>query len=723
MKKQPASFWAHGNRTSVTDALNHQTATITYDSHGKPLTVADYFSNTTRFTYDPDRGDLLTVADPLNRTVTRFPDNAGRLVAVTDANGKTTRMVYNPLNEILNTTDPSGNLTQFGYDANGNLLTVIDALNHATQHTYDNMDRLATRKDPLLNQEGYQYDVDGNLTQFTDRRGKVTSYRYDALNRRSFAGFGTQAGPTYESTINYTYDAGNRLTQAADSTTGPITRGYDNLDRLTSEAPLLGTVSYTYDSAGRRASLTVPGQAVANYTFDNANRLTQITQGSATVSFAYDNANRRTTLTLPNGITTSYSYDNASQLTGLTYANGSTTLGNLTYGYDLAGRRISVGGSYARTNLPSAVSPTAYNANNQLTTWGTAGLFYDANGNMTSDGTHSYAWDARNHLSAIDSGGTASFAYDPFGRRVSKNILATSTSFLYDGANPVQENIGGASTANSLMGGIDEVFQRTDSAGARSFLTDALGSSLALADATGTLQTTYSFDAFGNTTLAGSSTTNSFAYTGRELDASGLYFYRARYYNPQLQRFISEDPLGYAGNSVNFYEYANSNPVNFRDPFGLSGCDQVCQNQISVLQSMFPGSRVVGNDPNQPRLVIPQNADTVRQILVDQGYHDPSARGWNPFLYWDPFAHAGGEEYRIGVDTSSFHFRQKYPSCPYAEDVCLKLPPQMQFPGRKTALDQFHIDDHDPRVDPKGHLLHDVLHLPDYFDYLPYSPF
>jgi YD repeat-containing protein len=292
------------------------------------------------------------------------------------------------------------------------------------------MDRLATRKDPLLNQEGYQYDVDGNLTQFTDRRGKVTSYRYDALNRRSFAGFGTQAGPTYESTINYTYDAGNRLTQAADSTTGPITRGYDNLDRLTSEAPLLGTVSYTYDSAGRRASLTVPGQAVANYTFDNANRLTQITQGSATVSFAYDNANRRTTLTLPNGITTSYSYDNASQLTGLTYANGSTTLGNLTYGYDLAGRRISVGGSYARTNLPSAVSPTAYNANNQLTTWGTAGLFYDANGNMTSDGTHSYAWDARNHLSAIDSGGTASFAYDPFGRRVSKNILATSTSFL-----------------------------------------------------------------------------------------------------------------------------------------------------------------------------------------------------------------------------------------------------------------------------------------------------
>ena len=102
---------------------------------------------------------------------------------------------------------------------------------------------------------------------------------------------------------------------------------------------------------------------------------------------------------------------------------------------------------------------------------------------MTSDGTHSYAWDARNRLKQIDSGTTASFIYDPLGRRISKNILGTATSFLYDGANAVQEVIGGSNTANSLMGGIDEVFQRADSSGARSFLADALGSSIALADA------------------------------------------------------------------------------------------------------------------------------------------------------------------------------------------------------------------------------------------------
>jgi hypothetical protein len=172
-------------------------------------------------------------------------------------------------------------------------------------------------------------------------------------------------------------------------------------------------------------------------------------------------------------------YDLASQLAGMTYSLGSTLLGNLSYAYDTEGRRTSTGGSYARTGLPNAISTTAYNSNNQLTTWGTANLFYDANGNMTSDGTHSYTWDARNQLSKIDSGNTASFGYDPFGRRYNKNILGTTTSFLYDGLNVVQEVIGGTNTANSLTGGIDEVFQRTDSAGARSFLTDALGSTLA----------------------------------------------------------------------------------------------------------------------------------------------------------------------------------------------------------------------------------------------------
>ena len=89
-----------------------------------------------------------------------------------------------------------------------------------------------------------------------------------------------------------------------------------------------------------------------------------------------------------------------------------------------------------------------------------------------------------------------------------------------------------------------------------------------MADSTGMLQTTYTYEPFGNTSAGGTSTTNSTAYTGRELDATGLYFHRARYYNPQLQRFISEDPGGFFG-GINLYRYADDNPVSYKDPFGF----------------------------------------------------------------------------------------------------------------------------------------------------------
>ena len=239
------------------------------------------------------------------------------------------------------------------------------------------------------------------------------------------------------------------------------------------------------------------------------------------------------------------------------------------YGYDdLAGRRTAVGGSYARTNVPSAAPTAAYNFNNQLTNWNGATLTYDNNGNLTGDGTNTYMWNARNQLVTISGSVSANFQYDAFGRRVSKAISGT-TQFLYDGANPVQEISGTSASANLLTAGVDQYFQRTDSAGARNFLTDALGSTLALADSTGTVQTSYTFEPFGNTSVTGSSTTNSFAYTGRELDATGVYFYRARYYNPQLQRLISEDPSRFLGGSPNFYQYSLNDPINRKDPFGL----------------------------------------------------------------------------------------------------------------------------------------------------------
>jgi RHS repeat-associated protein len=569
------SYDTQGNLTAATDPLGNAVSAA-YNTAGQPVSVTDPLGNTARLTYD--KGDLVAVADPLGRTVNRFVDGLGRLITLTDPLGRITKYAYNPFNEISTITDPLGNQTGFSYDANGNVQTVTDAKTHATQYAYDNMDRVATRKDALLNQESYQYDGNGNLTQFTDRRNKVTTLNYDGLNRRTFAGFGTQAGPTYESTIAYTLDAGNRLTQAVDSMTGTITRVYDGLNRLTSETTPQGNVSYGYDAANRRTSMTAGGQSAVGYAYDNASRLTQITQGSSAVSFSYDGASRRTSLTLPNGVTMSYIYDTGSQLTGISYSLGQIALGNLTYAYDLAGRRVSTGGSYARTGLPQAISTTSYNANNQLTQWGTATPTYDANGNTLSDGTNSYVWNARNQLASMNSGG-ASFQYDPFGRRVGKTIVGATTNYLYDGANPVQELAGTTPTANLLTGGIDEYFVRTDSSGTANFLTDALGSTLALADPSGNTLASYTYEPFGNATPSGSSA-SSYQYSGRENDGTGVYFYRARYYSPVLQRFMSEDPMRFSGGDINIYAYVGNSPVGSTDPNGT-------ENPISHFAESF----------------------------------------------------------------------------------------------------------------------------------------
>ncbi|MGH9972163.1 MAG: RHS repeat domain-containing protein, partial [Pyrinomonadaceae bacterium] len=310
------------------------------------------------------------------------------------------------------------------------------------------------------------------------------------------------------------------------------------------------------------------------YQYDAASRLIQVAQAGLVVGLGYDNANRRTSLTYPNGTNMSYSYDNASRVTAITHNGPSGLMESLSYVYDAAGNRISLARTNGTaTNLPTAVQ-AAYDAANEQVAFNSLPATFDANGNQTTStdasGTTTYTWDARNRLVAQTGPGlSASFSYDALGRRIGKTINSVTTSYLYDGNDIVQE-IGGSAVGASYVRSrkIDEPFVRQVSTGNEYYHTDALGSSLALSNAAGATAVSYSYETFGKTTITGTSS-NSFQYTGRENDGTGLYFYRARYYNAQLQRFTTEDPTRLRG-GFNFYSYAENNPVFFTDPLGFN---------------------------------------------------------------------------------------------------------------------------------------------------------
>ncbi|MGB8062751.1 MAG: RHS repeat-associated core domain-containing protein [Candidatus Sulfotelmatobacter sp.] len=200
---------------------------------------------------------------------------------------------------------------------------------------------------------------------------------------------------------------------------------------------------------------------------------------------------------------------------------------------------------------------------------------YDANGNTLSDSSgKQYSWDFNNRLTQaiVPNVGTTTFRYDPFGRRIQKSGALGTTNFLYDGANLLEEidNSGNVLARYTQDRDIDSPLSEFRGSTTSYYQADeALGSVTSLSNSAGALASTYTYDSFGNLTASTGTLTNPFRYTGREFDSeTGLYFYRARYFDPAVGRFISEDPIRFGG-GVDFYPYVDNSPVNAVDPLGL----------------------------------------------------------------------------------------------------------------------------------------------------------
>ena len=580
---------SRGNRTSVTDALNHQT-TFTYDSGNKLTQITYPDSTTASFTYD----------------------YRGRRINATDQNGKTTTYAYDDADRLTSVTDAASNVTQYTYDTENNLLSITDANSHETSFAYDAYGRVTQTTFPSNLVETYAYDANNNLTSKTDRKNQTIQYVYDALNRLSQKNYpdGTNA--------DYTYDLVGKILQVNDPT-GTYGFAYDNMGRLIGTTTTYSflpnttfTNSYGYDAASNRTGFTAPDGSTNTYTYDTLNRLSGLANAWAgSFGFSYDALSRRTEMTRPNNVTTNYTYDNLSRLLSALHQVSGSTIDGANYTLDSAGNRTAKTDHYAGvtsnyaydaiyeltgvtqgTNTTESysydpvgnrlsslgVSPYGYNVSNELTSTPSASYSYDYNGNGTSQtvssNTTNYGWDYENRLTSValpGSGGTVSFKYDPFGRRIYKSSSVGTSIFAYDGDDLVEEaNSAGAIVSRYFQGPeIDEPLAMQRSGTIDFYNADGLGSVTSIAGSTGTIAQQYTYRTFGGLTASQGSIVNPFQYTGREFDSeTGLYFLRNRYYDPVAGRFLSEDPTRFLA-GVNLYTYVENDSTDLIDSFGL----------------------------------------------------------------------------------------------------------------------------------------------------------
>lgn len=609
-------FDARGNVTTVTDPAGRVT-TMTWNTDGTPATLKRTGENATSYEYLS--GALTSVTDPAGRRTEFSTDDVGRLIGVLGPDGAVTSTSYDAANHVTSTTDALDRTTTIGYDPNGNTTSVTDPTGARSSWRYDDMDRVSTWSDPLGKQATVTYTVMGRPATTTDRRGNLTEFRYDVLQRPTFTGWARTGSPgayTYQSTQSTTYDGRGRLASVTDTApgAGTLTYGYDAWDRMTTEqttAPgSAGTTTRTWDDADRLTSTQLTGLPKVTYGYDNGDALTSVTQAGLTSTTTLDPAGRESARTLPGGITRTQGFDAGGNLTSIGYAAAGGSIGGLTYAYDRGGRLSRTGGEWARTTLPTPLSGATFDAADRLTAAGGITYGYDDDGNLTSraspTGTSTYTWDARGQLRAAGGeSGSSTLDYDAAGRRTRTTVDGDTWVNRYDGTELAAQDgpaaVPGSDLAFMRGGSVDDVLAtiggsdsegHPDGSGGASStsasLTDRMGSVLATVtsgSSTGQLARQYTYGPFGSATSTPTeSDPNPVRWTGRESgpgvpggDAGGLQYNRARWYDPNISRFLSQDPAGFAGSGTNAYAYVGNDPVDATDPTGqyaqlVAGC-------------------------------------------------------------------------------------------------------------------------------------------------------
>jgi len=616
------SYDGQGNLTSLTDPLGNQTS-YGYDAQGNLVSLTDALNRTTSLTYNPNN-TLASLTDPAGAITSFTYDAAGQMVSQRDPLNNTTAFAYNGLSKVTRITAPLGQVTDLAHDPKGNLISKVDGNGNQTQYQYNDQDRvtritdalnqvtqltygtgcpacgagvdrltaltdtrgktttfeynqaglLIKETDPLGNFRTYTYDVAGNRASMTDEENNITQYNYDPLNRL------VQVNYPDGTTKALGYDARGNMISAANAHIG-YGFSFDLNNRLTGILDSNGrSLSYQYDVLGNRTQMNTPDGRVIQYGYDLGNRLSQIITGQGTYGFSYDLAGRRTGLTYPNGVTTSYNYNSAGYLTGMQARKSQIPLNSFAYTHDSVGNRLSMTDQQGLHTyqydpiyqLLQAVHPSTPNEQ----------FVYDATGNRlnavfdevgVTKANTTYTFNHENKLTRIQYPNMdARYKYDLFGRRIEKNVNGVVTQYVYDGDNMVAEYDGTGTVKSKYLFNlaIDDPLSVEQGGNIYYYHKDGLGSITELTDASGSVVKSYKYNSFGEIYTQSGAINQPFSFTGREYDPeSGLYYYRARYYDPAMGIFIGKDPIGFAGGDGNLFRYVLNDPINLFDPLGL----------------------------------------------------------------------------------------------------------------------------------------------------------
>lgn len=627
------------------------------------LTVTDANSKTTTYEYDSENR-LTRVTDPQNHFTRYFYEYVGTLASITDANQNNISYDYDDLNRLTYVHYPNATNEFFTYDDNGNLTSKRKQNGDIINYAYDNLNRMTSKTYPDNSSVTYQYDSVDNLTNVTDATGTIIN-TYNEVNRL------TQIGYPLGYTVNYTYDPVGNRRQMIYPHGAFFNYSYDALNRLAQikDYAHKTVADYSYDALSRRTQLSLGNTTTVDYQYTLANQLRQISNYKTPRRvddwfsflrnlFSAKEAEAIEAIPVPFGTFSyfAYTYDKVGNRLTQRFRHARTPEKRENYNYDSIYQLISTSGnqqhSYDYDNVGNRelADGTTYTTNNmnEYTNVGGTAYQYDQNGNLTNDGVFAYTYDYENRLiTAIGNGHNATYAYDPFGRRINKAVDGVTTNFIYDGDRIIEERDTNSTVLASYVygEGIDEILTMHRDAQKMYYHYDGLGSVTTLTDTNGNVVENYTYDVYGQPSQL-SQIGNRFYFAGRELDEeTGIYYYRARYYSPTIGRFLQKDKLTWGPDdsrllkirnndvrkernkiediesveeiisnlvshmgqhypqSLHAYLYARNNPINLTDPYGLYTWPYTWKGWAGVVlgatgaASLFvplPGARLVG---------------------------------------------------------------------------------------------------------------------------------